>query len=117
MKTNKDALIAEFKTLLKKVKLDYQGKIPVYSVLRHVSQSGMQRTIAFYLIINNEPRLIDYYIENIADYKMNKRTEGLIVRGCGMDMGFSVVYNFSHCVFKDTKGIAEAGYVLNNHWL
>ena len=42
--------------------------------------------------------------------------DGLVVKGCGMDMGFHVVYTLSSLLFRDTaKG--DAGYCLNHAWL
>lgn len=92
---------------LKKELID--GEYQVYSVLRHVSQSGMSRRISFYTIVENKPRYLDWYISKILDYKIGKN-EGLIVSGCGMDMGFHVVYNLSSVLF-------EQPYLLNNNWI
>lgn len=63
----------------------------IYKILRDVSKSGITRRISFFIIKDNEPLLIDYEITQILkDYKIHKEG-GVIVKGCGMDMGFHVV--------------------------
>lgn len=64
----------------------------IYTVLRSVSKSGLSRSISFYIIDNKEIININYYIKTLLDYKFNKTRDGLIVKGCGMDMGFHVVH-------------------------
>ena len=63
----------------------------IYSIIRHVSQSGMTRHISFFYIRNNEPRFITNRISDFLEYKMNKYHDAIVVGGCGMDMAFSVV--------------------------
>ena len=70
-------------------------KQEIYSIIRHVSSSGMTRHISFFIIDNlKEPNrilFIDNLISDYLDYKPNSSYTGLVVRGCGMDMAFSVV--------------------------
>ena len=66
----------------------------VYCILRHVSQSGMNRIISFFVIVDNEVYYLDYYISMLSSYKQKRN--GLSVTGCGMDMGFHVIDNFRH---------------------
>ena len=65
----------------------------IYSIIRHVSKSGMTRHIAFFYIDNQRPYWITYDVSELLGYKMNKYHDALIVGGCGMDMAFSVVNN------------------------
>ena len=69
----------------------------VYCVLRHVSRSGMSREISFFA---EGMRSIDYLAARVLDMRRGKR-DGLVVGGCGMDMGFHVVYNLSRRLFPD----------------
>ncbi len=65
----------------------------IYTILRSVSKSGLTRSIGFYIVDNNKNILnINYYISVIVGYKFNKAHDGLVVKGCGMDMGFHVVH-------------------------
>ena len=68
-------------------------KQTIFSIIRHVSESGMTRHIAFFYINNNAPYWITYDIHKLLGYKMNKYHDAIIVKGCGMDMAFSVVDN------------------------
>lgn len=70
-------------------------------ILRHVSKSGMMRRISFVKIKDGESISLDYLIARACDYKRNLNHEGLTVRGCGMDMGFSVVYDLSSTLYAD----------------
>jgi hypothetical protein len=76
-----------------------------YTMLRHVSSSGMFRRISVYVIEDNQPLCIDYLIGKLGNYKRDKENEGLRVSGCGMDMGFAVVYDTSGEVFDDEEEV------------
>lgn len=87
----------------------------VYSVLRHVSQSGMQRRIDFYTIgEDRRPLYLTGYMEAIGLGRRRKTKDGLVVNGCGMDMGFDLVTCLSRALFKDHD---RPDYVLNHAWL
>lgn len=73
----------------------------LYTVLRHVSASGMTRHISVLRVTdNNRIQCLDWYIARVAD-RRQAQDGSLIVGGCGMDMGFSVVYNLSSALFPD----------------
>ena len=76
----------------------------VYTVQIHVSRSGMMREISPYVIRNNAPRWIGYSVAVLLDAPMGKR-EGVVVGGCGMDMGFHLVYSLSRRLFPDGFGV------------
>ena len=115
-------LLKETKNILNK------GNRKVYCILRHVSSSGMSRRISFYTIIKNEPIWLDYKIEKILGYKRSNKV-GLKVSGCGMDMGFSVVYDLGDALWPkgDGKTITgrngsktpetDGGYLLKHIWI
>ena len=98
--------------LIKQIKKDYKLKkgTKVYCKLNHVSQSGMTRAISFYVLVDGVLSKLDYSIGKLLCYKFNNKHGGLTVRGCGMDMGFDVVYNLSYKLFND-------GYSLKHEWL
>jgi hypothetical protein len=71
----------------------------VYTVLRHVSSSGMSRRIDLYVVRDNEPRYLTGSVARLLDYRQHN-DGGVIVSGCGMDMGFHVVYELSRVLFQ-----------------
>jgi membrane protease subunit (stomatin/prohibitin family) len=85
----------------------------VYSILRHVSASGMSRRIDFYCIRDNRPVWLSYDIARALDYKQSDKG-GLVVGGCGMDMGFHVVYTLSSVLYGHTN---DGGYILKQEWI
>lgn len=84
----------------------------VYTVLRHVSSSGMQRRIDLYTIVDNRLIYLSGYAEGAGLAKRHKTKDGLIVNGCGMDMGYHLVYNLSYILFG-----YEAGDQLRHEWV
>jgi len=116
----------------------------VYTVLRHVSSSGMSRWIDMYTIVQfpektwnkktdkaeltghmEAPRLqfLSGYAGTLLDYPRDRKRDGLRVGGCGMDMGFHLVYTLSSVLFRDLKDDPKdgnkrgGGYALCQEWL
>lgn len=83
----------------------------VYCVLRHVSRSGMQREISF---LTDGHRNIDWYVERVLEMRRGKR-DGIVVGGCGMDMGFHLVYNLARVLFADNFICVGDGCPSNDH--
>ena len=74
----------------------------VYTIVRHVSRSGMQRTIDCIGI--DKPDQIHAYGWNVAKalgWSFDRDREGVKVSGCGMDMGFETVYSMGRVMFPD----------------
>ncbi len=85
--------------------IEYYGKKPrkpitIYTVLNHVSQSGMMRKISAFVMIKNNPVCIA------------RETK---VTGCGMDMGFHLAYEIFHSVYKYGKPAYQE--YLNHQWM
>lgn len=101
----------------------------VYTILKHVSSSGMSRVIDCYVIKKNYPVWVGYKMAHLLGHKWNVDKRGMNVRGCGMDMGFAVVYDLASILFKggdgktvtgrngDTKPETDGGYLLKQEWL
>jgi len=97
----------------------------VYTVLRHVSKSGMIRDISLYIIRDNEPLNITWHVADRL--KMNVKNNGIRIKGCGMDMGFHLVYGLGSALWPDgtdrphgiRNGVpdSEGGYALKQRWL
>lgn len=108
----------------------------VYTNLRHVSNSGMMRHIKVFIAIKNKgekPRIYDisWLVAQALELK-RADNGGLKVGGCGMDMGFHIVYSLGRKLypkgFKLRKGQwgrngdksgfdKDGGYSLNHEWV
>lgn len=103
----------------------------VYTVLRHVSSSGMSRRISLVIPTTDhdgKPAVtsIDWLAARVLSYRQHDKG-GLMVSGCGMDMGFHVVYALGSALWPD--GTPEphgrrngepdtaGGYALRHEWL
>lgn len=82
----------------------------VLTVLRHVSASGMQRRIDLYTIKDGRLVYLSGYAENMGLAKRHDGKQGLIVNGCGMDMGYHLVYELASALFGD-------GSALKHEWV
>ena len=94
----------------------------VVCVLRSVAKSGMSRRIDFYTTG------LDYLTHSIAVVHGDAEPRnGLRVDGCGMDMGFSVVYNLGYILWskgtdvphgtRNNEPDSTGGYALKHRWL
>lgn len=97
-KEKKAAVMDEAKaTLLKFIK---PGDT-VYTILRHVSSSGMSRSIDIVIMRDGQPWVISYLVAQIAGERIDEKHGGIKVGGCGMDMGAHLVYGLSYSLFRD----------------
>jgi hypothetical protein len=94
----RDAAIMELRSI-------FPPNSTVSVVLRHVSRSGMERAIS---VISPDLRDVSWLVARATGFKMHGAHEGLKVGGCGMDMGFHVVYSLSRTLYG-----AEGGYTCN----
>ena len=101
-KYNKEE-IEEARKYLKK--LLHPGDV-VYTDVTHVASSGMSRHIRLILIRQNQPMDITWWVSRVVGYNLTKNGD-LQVGGCGMDMGFAVVYSMSSTLFP--KGFTCSG--------
>ena len=96
----------------------------VYTILRSVSPSGMSRTMSL-KVANDRGGISDltYYASKVLDYPLVwvNGSRALRVGGCGMDMGFHVVYSLARVLFRDKyegqPDAIDAGYSLQQAWL
>lgn len=75
----------------------------VCTILRSVSSSGMSRAISVVTLENGDVRQWDHAVACVLGESLAKR-EGVRVSGCGMDMGFHLVYSLSRVLFPDGFG-------------
>ena len=116
----------------------------LHTVLRSVSRSGMSRVIDVYKLgCSNQGTIekswLSYWVAKAADFTFDQKADAIKVSGCGMDMGFHVVYNLGRTLWPDgficsgenchsndhTNGDrdytphihADGGYALTQEWL
>ena len=100
-------------------------KSTVYTVLRSVSKSGMSREISAYTMHKGTLRNLDYLVSDAIGHTVGH--QGIKMSGCGMDMGFALVYSLGAALWP--KGTAKphsqrngepdrtGGYALKQQWL
>jgi|TARA_R100000654_G_scaffold22372_1_gene44652 hypothetical protein len=99
----------------------------LHTTVKHVSRSGMMRHISVrHLKATDNPERpvyisnYDYHIARVLDLPEAPNYQGVKVGGCGMDMGFHLVYSLSRSLFKDEpkgEGDRDHGYWINQEWL
>lgn len=100
----------------------------VYTVIRHVSRSGMYREISVVIpVISSEineraPLLRKHMVRQFVhpsyaiagllnrQYSEKNGHSAVVCHGCGMDMGFDLVYNLSSVLYGD-------GYRIKQEWI
>lgn len=80
----------------------------VHTILRNVSRSGMQREIGIVIIKNGTTMHPNYLVAKALNMRTGKR-DGVIIGGCGMDMGFEIVYNLGRTLFPEGFGVRSEG--------
>jgi hypothetical protein len=77
----------------------------VYCILQHVSQSGMSRSITLAVVVEGGIRTINYHAAIVMDRKIDQKNGGIKIGGCGMDMGFALVYDLGRTLFPGGFGV------------
>jgi hypothetical protein len=72
----------------------------VHTILRNVSSSGMSRAVSA-VVINKDGSIfyLDGLIARSGLFKTHPKYDGLKLDGCGMDMGFHLVYSLSRALY------------------
>ena len=102
----------------------------VYTNVVNVSRSGMSREITAYVMRENCPVNISASVATVVGWTANRMTGAVKVGGCGMDMGFHLVYTLSRFLFPDgfkVDGVGrngdksgwdkDGGYALSHRWM
>ena len=100
----------------------------VWTVLRHVSPSGMTRWLDLYTIDSDgEPIRLTYQACILAGFRYDTKRNALKIEGCGTDMGFEAVYGLGRYLWPngtpEPHGIRNGepdscgGYALRQRWL
>lgn len=98
----------------------------IYCTLRHVSRSGMQRRIDLHAIVNGNMQYLSGFAAVITGNKLH-HSGGIVVNGCGMDMGFHLVYSLGYYLWpngtpephgrRNGEPDNDGGYALKHSWL
>lgn len=116
------------KVIKELTKIINKGKRKIYQIVTQVSQSGMSRHIRSFVIIQNEPLDIDWYISRVLSH-VSRDEKGIKISGCGMDMGFEIVYALGRVCYPkgdgktitgrngDTEPETDGGYLFKQIWL
>lgn len=92
----------------------------IYTILRHVSASGLSRDISLFYDSPTGIRPITHTAARALGYKCISAGGFNAIRqqGGGMDMGFNLVYNLSAVIYKDQLPAGDsAGQYLSHRWL
>jgi len=89
----------------------------IYTILRHVSSSGMSRDISVLGTWTHDDGKVGFIHPNYAvskvlgwTLKTKNGQDAIRVGGCGMDMGYHLAHSLSYALYDD-------GYALNHQWL
>ncbi len=99
----------------------------VYTVLQHCARSGMSRSISLLIGRGRDIKKLDWHAMHALGYRFDKKHGGLVVGGCGMDMGFHLVYNLGRVIWpkgtpkphgtRNGEPDQDGGYALKHRWL
>ena len=101
----------------------------VYTILRKVSRSGVQRHVSVVALLAGTvgsyipegpnqfsgevaPTWPSYWVSKVTGYRYSEATghNAVVVNGCGTDAGFEVAYSLAYVLWGD-------GYALKHRWL
>lgn len=100
----------------------------VHTVLRHVSRSGMQRRIDVVLLRDGDTRYLTWLVAKALGLRSTGNGDGVVVGGCGMDMGFHIVYELGSVLWPKGADYVSGrngskasepcgGYCLKQRWI
>ncbi len=95
----------------------------LYTILRHVSRSGMSRIIDVVGIDREEtgpdgsPRIwaFGWNVAKALRLPFDRDRDGVKISGCGMDMGFEVVYLLGRTLYPEGFECVGEGCPSNDH--
>ena len=79
----------------------------VHLVIRQVSRSGMYRHISVHAIKDNKVNYLSYHVAKVLKWAYKDKTNAVGVGGCGMDMGFHMVYTLASVLYGDGYALKE----------
>lgn len=108
----------------------------LYTIARHVSKSGMSRSISVCRPVKAtdgrggetlEIENLDYWVAMVVKQRIDRAHGGVRQTGAGMDMGFHLVYNLGRYLWpngtpkphgkRNGRPDSDGGYALKHRWL
>lgn len=89
---------------IKRLREEVKPGSTLYTVLRHVSSSGMSRSVSVIQIKRGETYDWSYLVAKAIDEKIDQTHDGIKIPGAGMDMGFELVYRLSYALYGGKRG-------------
>jgi hypothetical protein len=71
----------------------------LHTAVKHVSSSGMTRIINVYQLHEGDADWLSYWVAKATGIPFDDKRDALRVGGCGMDMGFHVVYELGRVLW------------------
>lgn len=102
--TDKDGAAAYKAQTLAELRAMLPPGSTVYTVLRHRSASGMSRSISCHAVADGRIVGLDWYVARATGRAIDQKNGGVKVGGCGMDVGFHLVYTISRALYPDGFG-------------
>lgn len=96
--------------------MNKQEKPTLYTSLKHVSSSGMSRDMKVLAVVEGDIIDVTYYVGKLDIGTLKERNGQRVIRvgGCGMDVGFHVVYTISAMLY----GYQDRGaYTIRHEWI
>lgn len=98
----------------------------IYCTLRSVSSSGMSRRISLHTIHKGELIPLDHAASILTGRTLSNKG-GIVCNGCGMDMGFDLVYSLGYAIWpkgtpkphgtRNGQPDKDGGYSLKHVWI
>jgi hypothetical protein len=104
----------------------------VYTILESRAASGMSRWIRVLIPYVNETGEIgfihpNYAVSIVLNLRRDGNHEGVMMQGCGMDMGYEIVYRLGKALWpegtpephgsRNGSPDSDGGYALKHRWL
>ena len=112
---------------IRQLKENIRPNDTLYTQLEHVTKSGMTRFIKVRQIKDDYPFDWTYIAAKALDWKYSDRYYAIKVGGCGMDMGFHLIYSLGQVLWPDgtpephgrRNGEPDScgGYAIKQRWL
>lgn len=103
------------------------GDTVVYTVLKHVSRSGMMHHIQLKIVRNGDICDITYYVARAMGEKIDAKYGGIKIGDCGMDMGAELIYDLGRTLWpkgtdkphgtRNGEPDNAGGYALKQRWI
>ena len=79
----------------------------LYTIVRHVSKSGMQRSIQLLIASDEGIEDISYRAAKVLGSRTDRNNGGIVVRGGGMDMTWLIVANLSRALYGEDRKLTR----------